>query len=47
MARTFDLKLVAADPFANEVELGYLGARKVSLETLAARAPISSSSAAC
>jgi phosphoglycerate dehydrogenase-like enzyme len=34
MARTFDLKLVAADPFANEIELGYLGARKVPLETL-------------
>lgn len=34
MARTFDLKLLATDPFANDVELGYLGARKVSLETL-------------
>jgi D-3-phosphoglycerate dehydrogenase len=34
MARTFDLKLVAADPFANDIELGYLGARKVPLETL-------------
>ncbi len=34
MARTFDLKLIAADPFANDIELGYLGARKVSLETL-------------
>lgn len=34
MARTFDLKLVAADPFANGIELGYLGARKVPLETL-------------
>ena len=34
MARTFDLKLVAADPFANEIELNYLDARKVSLETL-------------
>ncbi len=34
MARTFDLKLVATDPFANDIELGYLGARKVSLETL-------------
>jgi D-3-phosphoglycerate dehydrogenase len=34
MARTFDLQLVAADPFANEIELKYLGARKVSLDTL-------------
>jgi phosphoglycerate dehydrogenase-like enzyme len=34
MARSFDLKLVAADPIANDVELGYIGARKVSLETL-------------
>jgi phosphoglycerate dehydrogenase-like enzyme len=34
MARTFDMKLVAADPFANDIELGYLGARKVPLETL-------------
>lgn len=34
MARTFDLQLLAADPFANDIELGYLNARKVSLETL-------------
>ena len=34
MARTFDLKLVAADPFANDIELGYLDTRKVALETL-------------
>ena len=34
MARVFDLKLLAADPVANEVELGYLGARKVDLDTL-------------
>jgi len=34
MARTFDLNLMAADPFANDIELGYLDARKVSLETL-------------
>jgi phosphoglycerate dehydrogenase-like enzyme len=34
MARAFDLKLVAADPFANAIELGYLDTRKVSLETL-------------
>ena len=34
MARTFDLKLLAADPYVNEIELGYLGARKVDLDTL-------------
>ena len=34
MARTFDLKLLAADPYANDVELGYMGARKVALDTL-------------
>ena len=34
MARTFDLKLVAADPVVNAIELGYLGARKVDLDTL-------------
>ncbi len=34
MARVFDLKLLAADPYVNAVELGYLGARKVPLETL-------------
>jgi len=34
MARVFDLKLLAVDPVANEVELGYLGARKVDLDTL-------------
>jgi phosphoglycerate dehydrogenase-like enzyme len=34
MARVFDLKLLAADPYANAVELGYLGARKVDLDTL-------------
>lgn len=34
MARAFDLKLVASDPFANDIELGYMGARKVALETL-------------
>ncbi len=34
MARSFDLKLIAADPFANDIELGYLDTRKVSLETL-------------
>src|ERR1700736_175172 len=34
MARVFDLKLLAADPVANDVELGYIGARKVDLDTL-------------
>ena len=34
MARAFDLKLLASDPVANDVELGYLGARKVDLTTL-------------
>jgi phosphoglycerate dehydrogenase-like enzyme len=33
MARTFDLKLIAADPYVNAVELGYIGARKVDLDT--------------
>jgi D-3-phosphoglycerate dehydrogenase len=34
MARTFDLALIVHDPYANDVELGYLGARKRSLEEL-------------
>jgi len=34
MARTFDLKLLTADPYANAVELGYIGARVVDLDTL-------------
>ena len=34
MARTFDLKLLAGDPYVNAVELGYVGARKVDLPTL-------------
>ena len=34
MARTFDLKLLAADPYVNDVELSYVGARKVDLPTL-------------
>jgi phosphoglycerate dehydrogenase-like enzyme len=34
MARTFDMKLIAADPFANEIDLGYVGARKVALDEL-------------
>jgi D-3-phosphoglycerate dehydrogenase len=34
MARTFDLRLLANDPYVNSVELGYIGARKVDRETL-------------
>ena len=34
MARVFDLKLLAADPYVNAVELSYIGARKVDLATL-------------
>jgi D-3-phosphoglycerate dehydrogenase len=34
MARTFDLQLIAADPIADAVELGYLGTRIVDLDTL-------------
>jgi len=34
MARGFDLKLLAADPNVNAIELGYLGARKVELDVL-------------
>jgi phosphoglycerate dehydrogenase-like enzyme len=34
MARTFDVKALAADPYVNDIELGYLGARKVELPTL-------------
>ena len=34
MARVFDLKLITADPYANMVELGYIGARMVDLDTL-------------
>lgn len=34
MARVFDMKLLAADPYVNAVELAYIGARKVELPTL-------------
>lgn len=34
MARTFDLRGIAADPYVNAIELGYMGARKVALEAL-------------
>jgi phosphoglycerate dehydrogenase-like enzyme len=36
MAKVFDLKLLAADPYAEALELGYLGASRVALETLMA-----------
>jgi len=36
MARTFDLTLLAVDPYVNAIELGYIGARKVGLDTLLA-----------
>lgn len=32
MARVFDLKLLAADPYVDELDIGYAGARKVPLE---------------
>jgi len=38
MARTFDLQLIAADPNVDTVELGYVGARKVDMDTLLATA---------
>jgi len=34
MARTFNLEPLATDPVANDIELRYIGARKVELETL-------------
>ena len=34
MARIFDLKLIAADPLADPVDLGYLGTQIVDLDTL-------------
>jgi len=34
LARPFDLRLLAADPVVNALELSYLGARKVDLPTL-------------
>ena len=34
MARVFDVKLLAADPYVDAIELGYIGARKVDLDTL-------------
>ena len=34
MARVFDLELLAADPYVNDVELAYVGARKVDHDTL-------------
>lgn len=34
MAKAFDLKLLAADPYAEELELQYLGAKKLELDAL-------------
>jgi len=34
MARAFDLNLLAVDPYVNALELSYVGARKVDLDTL-------------
>jgi D-3-phosphoglycerate dehydrogenase len=36
MARVFDMKLLAADPYVNAIELSYIGARKVELDELLA-----------
>jgi D-3-phosphoglycerate dehydrogenase len=33
MARTFDMRLLACDPYVNEVELRYVGAQKVDMAT--------------
>jgi len=38
MAKAFDLKLLAADPYAEELELSYIGAKKAPLENLMAEA---------
>jgi phosphoglycerate dehydrogenase-like enzyme len=38
MARAFDLRLLASDPYADPLELAYLGARGVSLDVLMAEA---------
>jgi len=38
LARTFDMRLLAADPYAEDLELGYIGAKRVPLETLMAEA---------
>ena len=34
MARAFDFRLLAADPYVNAIELRYIGARKVELDAL-------------
>jgi len=34
LAKAFDLKLLAADPYAEEIELKYLGAKKLELDAL-------------
>jgi len=38
MAKVFDLQLLAADPYAEDLELNYIGAKRVPLETLMAEA---------
>jgi D-3-phosphoglycerate dehydrogenase len=38
MAKVFDLELLAADPYAEELELAYIGARRVPLDELMAAA---------
>jgi D-3-phosphoglycerate dehydrogenase len=38
MAKVFDLKLLAADPYAEELELSYIGAKRVPLAQLMAEA---------
>jgi D-3-phosphoglycerate dehydrogenase len=38
MAKVFDLRLLAADPYAEELELSYIGAKKVPLAQLMAQA---------
>lgn len=38
MAKVFDLRLLAADPYAEELELSYIGAKRVPLEQLMAEA---------
>jgi D-3-phosphoglycerate dehydrogenase len=37
MAKVFDLKLLAADPYAEELELAYIGARKAPLDDVMAQ----------
>jgi D-3-phosphoglycerate dehydrogenase len=34
MSRVLDMRLLAADPYVNDIELGYIGVHKVDLDTL-------------